>query len=122
MMQGNKGPDAALPQALEHLSVAVQSAFVPAPFFRLDLAPFHREPQSVDAQRLRQVKVPFGIAPPVASQACFVARLDASPALPGRPLIVEVSAFHLVGRRSYAPGKTGWKNVVGRSPKSVIHS
>jgi hypothetical protein len=41
----------------------------------------------------------------------MVAGLDASLLFPGRPLIVEVFAFHLMRGRSHAPGEIDRENV-----------
>src|ERR1700739_3226728 len=69
VMQRNKWPYAALMQRLEHLAVPCQSRIVPLALSWLDTAPLYREPQRIHAQRFRQIKIFFRIAPPVARKA-----------------------------------------------------
>src|SRR5260370_24784454 len=102
-------------------AMTVKRAAIPESFFGLDLAPLERQPQRVDAQLLGAIKVLFGVAPPVAGQAHAIARLDASLLLPKGPLIVEVSAFHLVCGRSYTPCEIGREDVDGLGAGSVFH-
>src|SRR5262249_16312944 len=121
MVEGHKRPDAAPAKRLKHGAVAAERSQVPTALFGFDPAPLKREPQRVDAKPLRAVKVLLRVAPPVASQAGVVARLDAASLLPGRPSIIKVAAFHLVGRRSHSPDEAGREDVNGFFAGSVIH-
>ncbi len=117
VMQADDGLDSALVQALQHLPIAPQCRRVEASFFRLNAAPFQREPQRLHSQIARNIKISLRILPPVARLAALVARPDPARQLPIRPLIAVV-AFHLMGGRRHAPQKIIGKSQIGFGPSS----
>ncbi len=73
--------------------------------FRLDTAPFQRQPVGVVAQFGGDIKIGFGVVPPVASQPATRLSLDPRRVgrLPGVPIAVGVVALDLIGRSGGAP-------------------
>src|SRR5262249_13544289 len=58
---------------------------------------------------------------PVARPSNAISRFDSSLLLPGRPLIVEIVALHLMRRRSHTPGEIGREDVGEVDGGAVIH-
>jgi hypothetical protein len=65
MMKAYDRLNAALQQRLKHSPIALQCLRVEAILLRLDSAPFHREPKSVQAEFPGKVEIGLGVIPPV---------------------------------------------------------
>jgi hypothetical protein len=105
-------------ERLEHRPVAVQRCRVDLPGRDLHPAPLDGEAQRLEAHIGGAIEVGLGVLPPIAGQACGVARGDAALlVLPGPPLIVGVLALHLVGGGGDAPFE-----VRGKVERCVWHS
>src|SRR5205807_5525686 len=121
VMKSYKRTHAPVPQGLEHLAIAIEGMVVPDALGGLNSAPLYGQAERIDAQRLSQIKIQFGIFPPVAGLSNVLSRTDAPQLLPGRPLVIGIAALHLMGRGGDAPQK-----IHGESPmifyiRSLIH-
>jgi len=111
MVQGDHGSHAVTVHPAQHLRVFCQCFIIPAVRFRLDAAPFYREAVGV----LSTVARPFQVfqpaaAPPITGQPrALTVGNPAGGSFPLRPVVVVISALHLVGGGGTPPEKAARK-------------
>ena len=113
VVERNHRADASIAQAANHLAVAVERLMIEAAGIWLYAAPFDAESVGIEAQSLHQIKVIFGVLPPVAGEAALITVVDcARLLLEVGPLVVAVATFVLVCRGGCAPEEI-WRESQG---------
>jgi hypothetical protein len=110
MVQRDHGGQAALVQAAQHETVALEGLLIPLVRLGLDAAPFDGEAVGVVVRFGGAVEILTpAAAPPVAGQAGGAGGVALL--LPFPPLIVGIVAFHLMGTVAvpHVPGSGRWR-------------